>query len=150
MAIFSQETDLINRDGTEAKVSTTTFAGSYGVKLAARVGLIILPMMIPTMSSEDKKSLLKQNVDFSKIAKTLTTTMSEEKVLSTIMEVVKSTIVNGKDLGKKPLFDEVFAGNYKLLFNIIKFVLEVNYGDFFEEGGIFEMTQTMLPTIGEN
>jgi hypothetical protein len=147
MAVFSKDITLTHRNGDEAKISTTTFAGSYGVKLAARVGLIILPLMIPSMST-DEKSVLNEKVDFNKIAKTLGSgAMSEEKILNTVLEIMRSTLIDGKDMGKKPMFDEVFAGNYKLLFGVIKFILEVNYGDFFEEGGIFEMMANQMQTI---
>ncbi len=150
MPIFTENIELIQRDGSTVKVETTTFAGSYGLKLGAKVGLLMLPLMLPGMSATDKKSLLDQKVDFGKVAGNLTNAMNEDKVLKTIMEFVGSTLVDGRPLVKKTEFDEIFAGNYKLLFEILKFILEVNFGDFFEGGGIVEMVKNMIPSENTN
>ena len=51
------------------------------------------------------------------------------------IEFLAYTFVDGKELGQVTHFDSVFAGNLMLLFQIIEFVSEVNFGkDFLSQG----------------
>ena len=151
MAIRTEKTTLQNRDGNPIEVETTTFAGSYGVELFSRVFLIVVPIALPLMSTNDKKSLLDQNIDFGQISKTLVTKMNEKSIVSLVLELCKSTIVTTnqevKDLSKRPVFDEFFSGEYKLLFEVLKFVLEANFSDFFGEDGIGKYVKLAMEKI---
>lgn len=138
MAVFTEEKDLTGRKGTTVKVSTTPFAGSIGINLASRIGIFLLPIAFKMLSSEDKKSVLDKDIDLSGITSNLMTNISEEKILKTIHDLVAQTMLDGTDLSKIANFDLVFAAEYKLLFSVVKFVLEVNYGDFFDVDGIKE------------
>jgi hypothetical protein len=62
-----------------------------------------------------------------------------------IKEIISETNINDKGKKKKiddMVFDEEFSGNLKSLFSLIKFIIvEVNYKDFFPEGGIGKAIQ---------
>jgi len=52
------------------------------------------------------------------------------------LDFLAYTFVDGKEIGQEAHFDTVFTGNLMLLFLIIEFVSEVNFGkDFFSQGG---------------
>lgn len=67
------------------------------------------------------------------------------------IEFLAFTFYDGKELGKLTVFDEVFAGHIALLFDIILFTSEVNFGkDFFSQGGNSgDISQDSPPTKAE-
>jgi len=150
--IQSTETELKDKDGNQVTIFNTLFPGSMGVELFSRVFLLAVPVMLPAMDTDDKK-----DIDFSKLASAIGTSFSDKKIVALVLDLVKLTDVfvrdNGieeakgrQNLGKKSNFDTVIAGNYALLIQIIKYVLEVNFKDFFGENGIKDL-MTMIPGI---
>lgn len=149
--IQSYESDEFkDRDGNVVIVSTTLFPGSTGVEIFSKVFLLAIPIILPAMDTEDKKQM-----DFTKISSAIATNLSDKKVVALVLDIVKFTevrILDGKQdviqqpLGKKATFDNIIAGNYILLMHLIKYVLEVNFKDFFGENGIMDFME-MIPGI---
>lgn len=148
--IQTKEIELTDRDGEPVSVHITTFPGSKGVELFSRVFLLIVPVVLPALNSDDKKSLQNIDVDFSQIAKTIAVSMNDKKIVALIHDLVSMTevILKGEkyQLNSKSRFDMLFAGNYALLLQTIKNVLEVNFADFFGENGIKDL-MTQIPGI---
>lgn len=145
MAIKTEQTTLQNREGEDVSVETTTFVGSLGVELFSKVFLIVMPIALPILNQTGDKSVMSKDIDLDKVAGSLSTRMNEKEILRTIMNILGSTTIDGQEIGKKSNFDLVFAGEYMLLFKVLKFVLEVNFGDFFGENGIGAYME-LIPT----
>ena len=54
-----------------------------------------------------------------------------------VMEMIKGVRKEGHEIDERNI-DMEFAGNLNELFLVLQYVLEVNFGDFFQEGGILK------------
>lgn len=63
-----------------------------------------------------------------------------------VMELIQGVRKNNVEL-TPPIFDLEFSGDLNTLFILLKFILEVNFSGFFQEGGILSM---LLPAKKEN
>lgn len=54
-----------------------------------------------------------------------------------VVEMLQQVRKNGMELNEKTI-DTEFAGNLNELFLVLQYVLEVNFGDFFQKGGILK------------
>jgi hypothetical protein len=71
-------------------------------------------------------------------AVTLIVNQLDEKTFDQlVIEMLQQTRKNGMELNEKAV-DSEFAGNLNELFLVLQYVLEVNFGDFFQEGGILK------------
>lgn len=61
-----------------------------------------------------------------------------------VMEMLQGVRKNGMEL-KPEVVDMEFAGNLNDLYFLLKFVLEVNFGDFLAEGGIIRQLISLSP-----
>lgn len=146
MAVKTKETQVENNEGDQFAISTTTFLASKGIELQSRLVKFVIPLFgaIPK-KPKDIESILEQDVDFSKVTQSLMVNFTEKKVFNLIFDLCNSTTVNGQDLSKKPLFDTIFSGEYLLLFKTLKYIMEVNFSDFFVENGIISSIMEMIP-----
>lgn len=74
------------------------------------------------------------------IPKAITLLVNEldDKTFDTfIMELLQGVRKDGMELNEKTV-DLEFAGSLNELFLVIQYILEVNFGDFFQEGGILK------------
>lgn len=69
-----------------------------------------------------------------------------------IMEMIQGVRKDGIELNEKTV-DIEFAGKLNELFLVVQYVLEVNYGDFFQEGGILKALmhkeETQIPQTAQ-
>ena len=63
-----------------------------------------------------------------------------------VKELMQGTRLDDKEINDA-VFDMEFAGNYGLLYKILAFVLEVNYGSFFESLNIGQLTSKFSSLI---
>ncbi len=61
-------------------------------------------------------------------------------VVDFVLELLQCTRLDGKEVTGE-VFDMEFAGNYLLLGHTLAFVVEVNYGSFFGQGGIGSLVE---------
>ena len=61
--------------------------------------------------------------------------LDEKEFESLVIDMIPGIRVDGKELTEQ-LLDVLFAGKLNQLFLLLKEVLEVNFGDFFQEGSI--------------
>lgn len=59
--------------------------------------------------------------------------LNPDEFASFILDLLSSTRIDGVEI-KKAVFDTEFMGNLTFMYKILWFVLEVNWGDFFEGG----------------
>jgi hypothetical protein len=90
-----------------------------------------------SFSSEKKvdlKSLLGSEIDISSLSDAIDSIhekMTAQEWLSFLKTTLSCTTVNDRAVGDKMHFDEVFSGKILLLYKVLWFTLEVNFGDFF-------------------
>lgn len=67
----------------------------------------------------------------------LTQKLTSDELDYIVQQLLYSLAVNGKpcEPGPGKAFDIIFAGRTLLVFKLLKFALEVNYGDFFAAAG---------------
>lgn len=116
---------------------TTQFMATHGLKMQIRIGKLF-GAAIGQLATENEESL-------GNFLKMLFDRMSEEETIPLIKDLLRNTKVNNKDLIKE--FDDNFAGNYMELFDVIAFVVQVNYGSFFENGGFGSLLTKILQPI---
>ena len=113
--------------GQKFKVTQLGFAD--GMELLTTLGRIVGPVFKQGSQSANPASLIGSVISGLSYAE-----------ISTITEkLAKSTRIE-REPGKWPILEpEVdLAGNYDLALRWLKFSLEVNYGDFFAEGGLLQ------------
>lgn len=65
----------------------------------------------------------------------LTARIDENEFVKFVLELLQTTRIDGKEITPET-FDMEFAANLVLMYKILWFVLEVNYGNFFGDTGI--------------
>lgn len=128
-----QEQDrLIN--GHEWKVFP--YPGMYGLKIQARLAPFLtgISEIVQGLlkSSKTKGDLLDTDIDIGKLVKAIIENIDGEKTPKLIRDMLYGVRVDGKDAYSDKNFDEIFAANYKELYQGLYFVLEVNFGDVFQ------------------
>lgn len=63
--------------------------------------------------------------------------LDEKTFENLVLDLMAGVRKDGMEL-KKELIDMEFAGNLNTLYLVLQFILEVNYADFFQDGGIFK------------
>jgi hypothetical protein len=77
-----------------------------------------------------------------KVVALLVDQLDAETFANLVVELMQNVRRNGQEM-KKEIIDIAFAGKLNELFLVLQFVLEVNYADFFQEGGIIhQLKQT--------
>jgi len=118
---------------------TTQFMATQGLKLQIRLGKVIGPAIGQLVGDNENAMGNFLTIIFEK--------MDEEETLKLIKDLMRNTKVNNQDLTK--VFDEVFAGQYMDLFDVIAFIIRVNYGSFFALGGFGSLLTKILQPIEE-
>lgn len=129
------------------EVQVTTFGGTrglmYQIKLAKLLKNVIkdvLPSDIEIKIS-DLSSLTNLDLPLPKIIEGilgLFSTLSQQDTMELVKGLLEETLIDNKELSNKGLFDDVFAGEYKLLYQTLLFVLQVNYS-FLSKSGTGEV-----------
>lgn len=138
--IESKETVINNK-----KFLVTQFMARDGLKLQFRlikqVGPVVASMASFSSSDEDDAQ-----IDVSAIAKALSQTIDEDSCFNLVMDLLKNVKYKNQDL-REIDFDIAFAGDYKALFELIYFIIDFNYGNFFGVGGIGSLFKSNPSTM---
>jgi len=133
----------------EMKVSVTQFPARFGFKMQAKLLKIFGPVIGTVLSGNDvSTSGLDSTVSMDKLAdavRILFDVIDEDKALALVLELLQSTRINGQEVNEAT-FDALFPGKYATMYKILGFVLEVNYGSFFGEGGIGKKVAGLVQT----
>lgn len=87
------------------------------------------------MKSDDEES---ENSCFSKAVNLLCQNLNENDFENLVLELCQCVRVDGHEM-KKAFIDITFTAKLNTLFKILMYVLEVNYADFFQEGGFLSL-----------
>lgn len=113
------------------KFLVTQFMAREGLKLQFR----LVKQLGPMMGSIASDLLLDGKIDAVVIAKALSQRIDEDACFSLVMDLLKNVKFKNQDL-REIDFDVVFAGDYKTLYELLYFIIDLNYGNFFGVGGI--------------
>jgi hypothetical protein len=91
------------------------------------------------------------NLDFEELSQVFDAIhdkMTPKDWLEFVKQALSQTTVNGRPVGDTAHFNEVFAGKILLLYKVLWYTLEVNFGDFFAAVGFGDTTgnTTQKPT----
>ena len=135
-------------DGHEIKINQ--FHAIRGFKMKARLMKLILPVLSPLLGGLDLKKgkdLLDGNIDIQsalpKAIVALSENLDEDIFFNLLIDLFSATFVDSRELNKKS-FDELFIGDYFLVYKIAYEVIMAN--GFFGKGGI----GTILGSVTEN
>ena len=121
------------------KVNVTQFPARFGFKMQAKLLRIFGPVIGTVLSGNDiSKGVMNSDVsmgNLSEAIKRLFEVLDEDKSLALVLDLLQQTRIDGQEVNEGT-FDTLFPGKYLALYKILGFVLEVNYGSFFGEGGI--------------
>jgi hypothetical protein len=112
-------------------IMVTQFAGRRAVEYKARL-IKLLGSSFARLFTADMKFAFSA---FTEAIDALTDRIQPGELVNFMQELLQSSRIEGKEI-TATIFDSEFAGNMPLLYKILWFVLEVNYGSFFGEAGI--------------
>lgn len=118
------------------------FPGIEGFKIKTKLIKLIGPALgeLTNGATKDIDSFLDADLSsgfVSRAINVLCDKLDENDTFEFILRMLHSsgTRVDGREMDKDA-FNEIFAGNFTLLYKIIGILIEENYGNFFGEGGI--------------
>jgi hypothetical protein len=86
----------------------------------------------------DVKKIFDSEIDIASLSGAIDSIHEKMKAaewLSFLKTALSRTTVNDRAVGDKAHFDEIFSGKILLLYKVLWFTLEVNFGDFFDAVG---------------
>ena len=105
--------------------TVTQFPATEGLAILTRLLKLVGPAMGAISRGEGG------NVEVGTFIALLIERLDEAETIALVKRLLKDTRKDGREI--LPQFDLEFMGNYHTLLNVLGFVLEVNYGDFFAE-----------------
>jgi len=130
----------------EHNVMVTQFPGRRALMFKTR----LIKLLGPSIAQLFTEKGVDAEVDFSAISKALdklAENLNENEYVKFVLDLLQCTRFDGKEIGEN-VFDTEFAGNLLLMYKVLWFTLEVNYGSFFGEGGIGKIL-SKLPQVKE-
>lgn len=112
-----------------AKYDVTQMTARAAIRMQARLIKFLGPSVGEFFGCKDA------NLAISKAIRALATTMNDNEFDSLVMDLMQYVRKEGYELTAATI-DFEFAGQLNTLFEVVAFVLEANYSDFFAEGGI--------------
>jgi hypothetical protein len=111
--------------------------GMHGLRMQARLSKVIGPVVGQVVGSNQEI----MDADVSAIANTLIDRIDNDTP-QLIRDMLYGAFVDGKDISQDRVFNEHFAANFAELYKGLAFILEVNFGDFFELAGAIGVRDT--------
>ena len=120
--------------------------GILGPFKAHRLLVKLIKIVGPAMAGldvGDGKSIKDLDIDIGSIVTGLTTALDENETEQIILTLGEQIICEGKNLTKDNI-DALFTGDILSLYKVVAAALEVQFGDFFGEGGVFAGAKGLL------
>lgn len=124
-------------------ISVTQFPGRIGFKYKLRLLKLMAPFAKSFNTENTEFNLLDMKIDailLSNLANGLMEVLDPEDNMDLILGLLASTRYDNKEI-TPVVFDMEFAGDFLIVYKILVFVLEVNYGSFLGPAGIGGLTQ---------
>lgn len=128
----------------DGKNYTFTLLGPFAAHgLLIKIGRLIGPAM-SGLDIGDGKSIKDADIDVGMMVKGITSALDEEETEKIILTLGRSIIGDGIGVLTKETIDTEFLGELTSLYKVIAAALEVQFGDFFGEGGVFAGAKGLL------
>lgn len=138
MSNKTKESKNITLNGTEFIVYK--FTGRNTLKMLEKITKIILPIGASIYEALDDNSKI-SGID--NAIRAAYESLGIDQAYPFIKELLSETRIGSREIDDLT-FDSEFSGNMKSLFMLIKFIIkDVNYNDFFGEGGIGQAIQEL-------
>lgn len=129
-----------------AKYRVQQFAARRGLGLKTRLIKLIAPTVLAVMGNQGQKVNL-DNIDPALLGKGiqgLLDNLDSDSVIKLVFDLLVNTWRDGVQVTSQngTYFDSIYAGNYAELYKALLFVVEVNFGSFFQELGIGSREQS--------
>ncbi len=129
-----------------SKYSVTQFTAFKALRIQNKLIKLLGPSLGCVFSSYDPKD---PDKGLPLALKMLAEQLDEDVFENLVIEILQTTRKSGHEL-KRDLINMEFSGKLNELFLVLQFVLEVNYADFFSEGGIItNLLEKSSPLIQE-
>jgi len=129
-------------------VTVTQFPGRRALFFKTRLIKLIGPSVTQLFTGKG----LDLNIDLVIVAKALdklAENLKEDEYVKFVLELLQFTRLDGQEINDS-VFDNEFAGNLLLMYKILWFTLEVNYGSFFGQSGIGKILSAIpRPSVKE-
>jgi len=115
-------------------VMVTQFPGRRALFFKTRLLKLVGPSVTQLFTGKG----LDASLDFSTMSKALdklSENLKEDEYVKFVLDLLQCTRLDGQEITDM-VFDSEFAGNLLLMYKILWFTLEVNYGSFFGQSGI--------------
>lgn len=122
-------------DGHEIMV--VQFPGRRALQFKTRLIKLLGPAIAQMFTNKDALESVK-GMDLSILSaaiEKLSLQLDEVEFVKFVLDLLQCTRLDGKEITES-VFDNEFAGDLSLMYKILWFTLEVNYGSFFGESGI--------------
>lgn len=121
------ETKRVNVQDKEVEITI------FGARRALKIGRKIISILSPIIGGTDLTNLADLTLNNEVVEKLIKSITLDDKFEDFILELLSNTFVDGREVGKEIVFDEIFSGELSLLFGVLKEVLVVNYSSIFEK-----------------
>lgn len=124
-----------NKEIDGRAISTTPFLGRRSLAYKMKIIRLFGPAVGSLFS---KAGGFDGTIDFSVLESAidkLSTNIDDKVFVEFCLELLSSTRIDGKEITPE-FFDVEFSANLVLMYKILGFILEVNYGNFFGAAGI--------------
>lgn len=119
--------------------SVTQMTARRALRMQAKL-LKIIGSPLAEMTVFANKNPGKEDECLSKCVGLLADNLDDKTFDEFIVELLNGVRKDGSELTSSKI-DLEFAGKLATLFQVVKFVIEVNFSDFFSEGGILSLVQ---------
>lgn len=134
---------LVEKYVDDESYQISQFATTESLKVLTRLSKILGPSFSVAMAGSKISDPKAQTELFGKAVSELTSRLDEEEVIALIKKLIDCCL---RGEGKKINFELDFQGRLGHLFKLLKAVLEVQYGNFFQElGSIADSLQEPAP-----
>ncbi len=140
------ETKECTLDGRN--VAVTQFPGRRGLSILTRLAKIVGPALGALVGTTSAKVTMDTEVSVDGAVKALMEQLDGDATVAFVMELLCCTRIDGSEVTDK-YFDMELAGQYMLVGKVLGFVLEVNYGSFFGQGGIGNLVEKLQRLTSE-
>lgn len=135
--------ETLEKDICGSVYAVTQMTALRAVRMQARLIKLLGPSVATLFSSS---SLDEAESSFSKAVSLLSENLDEMTFEKLVIDLLQGVRKNGIEL-TKPVIDIEFAAKLNELFLALQYVLEVNFSDFFLEGGIIGNLMKQNPAM---
>lgn len=133
--------ETLEKEINGSTYSVTQLPARRALKLQAKLAKMLSPFLAEMLIAAESTE-----TSLSKAVQLLVSEIDDKTFDQFVMDMLPGVRKNNVELTPSTV-DLEFAGNLNELFLVLKFVLEANFSDFFQESGIFKMLIPQSPSL---